>query len=59
MNGRDKIIVLKILAYCEEIKKTHKFFQDRKEFFFDHDEGYVYRNSITMPILLMKTSTNL
>ena len=51
MNGRDKIIVLKILAYCKEIQKTHIFFQDSKEFFFDHEDGHVYRNSITMSIL--------
>ena len=51
MNGRDKTIVLKMIAYCKEIQKTHIFFQDREEFFFDHEEGYVYRNSITMPIL--------
>ena len=51
MNSRDKTIVLKILAYCKEIQKTHVFFQDRKEFFFNQEEGHVYRNSIIMSIL--------
>ena len=33
MSSSDKTIVLKILAYCREIQKTHIFFQDKKEFF--------------------------
>ena len=51
MNGRDKTIVRKMLAYCEEIQSTHGYFSDDKDLFFDRDQGFIYRNSITMPIL--------
>jgi uncharacterized protein with HEPN domain len=51
MNDRDVAIVNKIIAYCNEIEKTHSFFKDDKELFFNKEAGFVYRNSITMPIL--------
>ena len=51
MNDRDKVIIEKILGYCNEIKQTHELFKNDKETF-NSEEGFVYRNSITMPILL-------
>lgn len=51
MNKRDLTILEKIISYCEEIKGTHSFFNDDKDLFYDKEKGYVYRNSITMPIL--------
>jgi uncharacterized protein with HEPN domain len=50
MNDRDRVIIKKILGYCNEIKQTHEFFKNDKEAF-NSEEGFVYRNSITMPIL--------
>ena len=51
MNERDIIIVNKIISYCNEIKDTHTYFNNDKNLFFDKEKGFVYRNSITMPIL--------
>lgn len=51
MNSRDKNIVLKMIRYCNEIKKTHDYFQYSKDIFLNKQEGFIYRNSITMPIL--------
>ena len=50
MNERDKVIIEKISEYCEEIRKTHDFFSNDEQRFISK-EGFVYRNSITMPIL--------
>ena len=51
MSSRDKMILIKIITYCDEIEKTHAFFQQDKTLFYDKEKGFVYRNSITMPIL--------
>ena len=51
MNERDRIIVGKIIAYCKEIGDTHIYFNNDKTLFFNKEKGFVYRNSITMPIL--------
>ena len=51
MNERDKIIVGTIIAYCNEINETHTHFNNDKTLFFNKEKGFVYRNSITMPIL--------
>ena len=51
MNERDIIIVNKIIAYCNEINDTHTYFNNDRKLFFDKEKGFVYRNSITMPIL--------
>ena len=51
MNDRDRLILRKILAYCEQIRQTHAFFGDNQELFFNEKEGFVYRNSLAMPIL--------
>lgn len=51
MNDRDKIIIEKIIGYCDEIERTHLYFESNKELFFNKQDGFVYRNSITMPIL--------
>ena len=48
---KDVIIVKKILRYCEEIIKTHIAFNNNRDLFFNREEGFIYRNSITMPIL--------
>ncbi len=51
MNSRDEMILRKIISYCEEIRKTHVYFDYNEKFFKDKENGYIYRNSITMPIL--------
>ena len=51
MNSRDRIIIQKILAYCNQIRQTHEFFHDDQDLFFNEQEGFVYRNSVAMPIL--------
>lgn len=51
MNDRDARIVRKILAYCEQIEETHRFFHEDQEQFLDERFGFVYRNSVAMPIL--------
>ena len=38
------------MKYCDEINQTHEFFHNDKEKFYS-DDGFVYRNSVTMPIL--------
>ncbi len=50
-NNRDQQIVIKIIKYCNEIKQTHESFGNKKELFFDKNTGFIYRNSIAMPIL--------
>lgn len=50
MKDRDMTIIKKMLLYCREIDKTHDFFQHDKDLFCS-EEGFVYRNSVTMPIL--------
>ena len=59
MNGRDIVILNKIYDYCQEIRKTHHFFAKNKDLFMDKEEGYIYRNSITMPILQIGELTKL
>lgn len=51
MNQRDETIVIKIKNYCSEIKDTHDYFKRDKELFINEKLGFIYRNSITMPIL--------
>ncbi|GFI45375.1 hypothetical protein IMSAGC019_00686 [Lachnospiraceae bacterium] len=51
MNQKDKTILIKIMDYCLEIKDTHNFFKQNKELFTNEKNGFIYRNSITMPIL--------
>lgn len=51
MNSRDNTILRKILAYCEQIEQTHEYFHDDKVLFLSEEEGFVYRNSVAMPIL--------
>ena len=48
---RDRLITSKIMRYCDEIAQTHKSFETKKELFFDKEKGFIYRNSISMPIL--------
>lgn len=48
---RDFVIIEKVLRYCDEIEKTHIAFHNDKELFFNKEDGFIYRNSITMPIL--------
>lgn len=51
MNRRDRTILEKICGYCAEVERTHEYFKHDKDLFFDRANGFVYRNSITMPIL--------
>lgn len=51
MNSRDETVLRKMLKYCDEINRTHAFFENDKELFSDKERGFIYRNSITMPIL--------
>lgn len=51
MNQKDKTILIKIMDYCLEIKDTHEYFKQDKELFTNDKSGFIYRNSITMPIL--------
>ncbi len=51
MNQRDNMILIKIADYCLEIKDTHDYFKQDKELFINEKCGFIYRNSITMPIL--------
>ena len=51
MSNRDELILQKILAYCSQIQQTHQYFHDDQELFFNTQDGFVYRNSVAMPIL--------
>ena len=51
MKNSDTIILQKIVAYCEQIGRTHQYFHDDQALFFDETEGFVYRNSVAMPVL--------
>ena len=51
MNGRDNIILSKILSYCEEIRLAHLHFGNDMALFYDSENGSVYRNSVAMPVL--------
>lgn len=51
MNQKDKTLLIKIMNYCSEIKETHDYFQQDNELFKNEKLGFIYRNSITMPIL--------
>lgn len=51
MRQRDKTILIKMKEYCLEIKDTHDYFKQDKVLFTNEKCGFIYRNSITMPIL--------
>lgn len=51
MNQKDETILKKIIKYCLEIKETHHHFKQDKKLFVDEKCGFIYRNSVTMPIL--------
>lgn len=51
MKSRDISILKKMVSYCEQIGKTHIYFDKDKALFFDKEEGHIYRNSINMEIL--------
>ena len=51
MDNRDIQIIGKIRKYCQEIIGTHEREQYNREFFFDAENGYSYRNAIAMPLL--------
>lgn len=51
MNQKDKLLLIKIMNYCAEINDTHDYFKQDKELFKNEKLGFIYRNSITMPIL--------
>ena len=49
MKDRDRIIVEKIMDYCEEIIETNQEFDDDEQLFMS-DRGFVYRNAVSMPV---------
>ena len=51
MNQRDRTILLKITDYCLQIRDTHDYFKHDEKLFTNEKSGFIYRNSITMPIL--------
>lgn len=51
MKAKDKTVVGKMLHYCGEIAATHTHFGNDKDLFFDIQDGFIYRNSVTMPLL--------
>ena len=51
MRQRDRTILQKTIDYCTQIKSTHDFFDWDRELFTNETRGFIYRNSITMPIL--------
>lgn len=44
-------MLMKIMDYCLQIKETHDYFKSDKLLFINEKCGFIYRNSITMPIL--------
>ena len=51
MKNKDRVIISRILEYCDEIEETHRFFSNNREMFCDRERGFLYRNAVTMPIL--------
>ena len=51
MNKRDKRVFIIILKYCRKIAKANKTFHDDKNLFFDEEEGFIYRDAVSMSIL--------
>ena len=51
MNKRDKRIFQKILKYCAKIAKAHQMFHEDKALFVDEEEGFVYRDAVSMSLL--------
>lgn len=51
MKQRDRTMLIKIMEYCTEIKDTHEYFKQDRVLFMNEKRGFIYRNSITMPIL--------
>ena len=51
MANRDDYIIQRIIQYGSEITKAHQFFQDDQQLFIDQDNGAIYRNAVTMPLL--------
>ena len=51
MNKRDKRVFIIILKYCRNIAKANKTFHDDKNLFFDEEEGFIYRDTVSMSIL--------
>lgn len=49
--NKDEAVIRKILGYCDQIEGAHRFFRDDTALFFDSEAGFVYRNSVAMPIL--------
>ena len=51
MNKRDKRVFQKILGYCAKVSKAHQIFHDDKALFLNEEDGFVYRDTISMSIL--------
>lgn len=51
MANRDDYIIQRIVQYCSEIAKAHEVFENNHDLFVHPEDGAVYRNSVTMPLL--------
>lgn len=51
MKQKDRTVLIKMMNYCTEVSDTHVYFKQDKELFTNEKNGFIYRNSITMPIL--------
>ena len=51
MNERDETILKKIMKYCDQVRAANEHFHYDRLLFMDEEQGIVYRNAVTMPIL--------
>lgn len=51
MKERDRQILQKIVKYCDEIIATNSHFKSDEKLFKDPENGFIYRNAVSMPIL--------
>ena len=51
MNKRDERVLRKIVKYCDKIAKAHQMFHEDKAFFIDEEDGFVYRDAVSMSLL--------
>jgi len=38
MNSKDRLVLQKMISYCEQIHRAHRFFRDDRGLFFDETE---------------------
>ena len=53
MTERDRVVLDKMLQYCNEVQQTHHYFGDDESIFVNlsNPNSVVYKNAVTMPIL--------